>query len=441
MARGQFDIDGAARSGGESGKHKDDNQAEPAFRPLSSSRASGDQPAPREATVAHWRVAPSHSSAQQPAHPIPGSRNSHDQPRTHELERVASAQRSDRDGIAPRRGRRTNFKLLSLFFAVGIIIGIAATSTMSPVFIRSVRSLWAAARSDANLYMASSHESERPHGDASIENAKPPEAHASDPANFIAKGAGGNGQPDGVSSEQKLAEVQQRLDALEKALNALPRIPVGPPPRIAGEDGVPALSAQNAKTGDSGQNDAPLVQMHKDGNRAAVSVTADPADADRGNLNASHIEPEDSAVPSEQTSHSPVQSLPASAHGDLSGPRDARLRQDFEQFLNERQQTSSSPQDREKLFAAFKKLISKKSQANGLAGATSGSTRHIEIWQAQETTNLRELASAESKAIGEVLKGSTFHVIDRSKDGKWLKIETHDGSAGYYWAARARKMP
>jgi SH3 domain-containing protein len=60
--------------------------------------------------------------------------------------------------------------------------------------------------------------------------------------------------------------------------------------------------------------------------------------------------------------------------------------------------------------------------------------------RALDTTNLRELASATSTVIGEVRKGSTFRVIGRSDDGKWLKIETRDGLTGYYWAARAREM-
>lgn len=60
--------------------------------------------------------------------------------------------------------------------------------------------------------------------------------------------------------------------------------------------------------------------------------------------------------------------------------------------------------------------------------------------RALDTTNLRELASAASTVIGEVRKGSTFRVIGRSDDGKWLKIETRDGLTGYYWAARAREM-
>jgi uncharacterized protein YgiM (DUF1202 family) len=74
------------------------------------------------------------------------------------------------------------------------------------------------------------------------------------------------------------------------------------------------------------------------------------------------------------------------------------------------------------------------------APESAGSTRRDETWQALETTNLRELASAASKGIGEIAKGSTFQVIGRSDDGKWLKIKTRNGLTDYYWAARAREV-
>ena len=104
-------------------------------------------------------------------------------------------------------------------------------------------------------------------------------------------------------------------------------------------------------------------------------------------------------------------------------------------FSTAENQAPTEPQDRETLFGEFKKLIeSRNAQANG-------SMQRVEIfWQALETTNLRELASASSTVIGTVEKGSTFRVIGRSEDRKWLKIETRDGSTGYYWAARAREM-
>jgi hypothetical protein len=116
---------------------------------------------------------------------------------------------------------------------------------------------------------------------------------------------------------------------------------------------------------------------------------------------------------------------------------EARLRQEFERFLTERQQPPISPQDRETLFVEFKNSL-----ADGLAGTSAGKerTRRVEIWEALDTTNLRELASAVSTVVGTVAKGSTFRVIARSDDGKWLKIERRDGLTGYYWAARAREM-
>lgn len=455
MAAEQSDH-GCPRRGEELGTHNDNNQAEPAFRPLSNSRASCDQLAPRDATVAQ-RVARSHSSAQQLPHPLSGSRFSRDQSTSNELEWVAgakwarvdgaSAQGTAGDGIVPVHGGRKHIALLSLLFVVGIIIGIGVTAAMlAPSLSRSVRSLAAVAQRDPNLHMASSHESDRSDGGASIARGLPP--HASDPANSTAKEAGDNAHPDGESPEQKLGEIQQRLDALEKTLNTLPRSLSVEPPRIASEGGVATLPVQNEKTAASGQSNATSpphsVQIEKAVDRAAVSAIAELADANRANLNASHVTPEDSAIRSEQASRSPVQVLPSSAQGAQPGSRDARLRQDFEQFLNERQQSSSSPHDREKLFADFKKLISKDLQLSGSAGedapATSGSTRRIEIWRALDTTNLRELASAASTVIGEVAKGSTFRVMGRSEDGKWLKIETSGGLTGYYWAARAREM-
>jgi hypothetical protein len=131
--------------------------------------------------------------------------------------------------------------------------------------------------------------------------------------------------------------------------------------------------------------------------------------------------------------------LPSSAQSTASD--EVRVRHAFEQFLSERQQTPMTPRDREKLFVEFKNSL-----ANGLAGTFAPTspgkegTRRIEIWQAVETTNLRELASAQSTVVGTVVQGSTFRVIGRSEDGKWLKIETRDGLSGYCWAARAREM-
>jgi SH3 domain-containing protein len=458
------DTDSATRSADELGTHNDDSQAEPTFRPLFNTRSSRDQPAPREATVAHWWVAPSHLSAQQPAHRLPGSRLSRDQARWHEREAIAGARAQGSGGDTVRSGRN-NIALLSFLFAVGMVIGLGATSAMlAPGLSRSVRSLAAAAQGNANLYVASSHDSGRFDGGGSVpvgiphdsanstttevgNNAHPDGSTSEQKLLETQQGRddqGGNAQLDGESSERKLAEIQQRLDALEKSVNALPRALPVEPPRIVSENGVPALPVQDPKPGAAGQSDKTSpphpVQIQKTGDKAAVLLNAEPADADGANLNAT---PQDSAVRSEQASHSPVQALPPPAQDAQPGLREARLRQVFEQFLNEREQTSSSPQDREKLFADFKKLVYENS-LNGSSGedapATSGSTRPIETWQALETTNLRELASAASTVIGEVAKGSTFRVIGRSEEGKWLKIKTNEGLTGYYWAARARQM-
>ena len=208
-------------------------------------------------------------------------------------------------------------------------------------------------------------------------------------------------------------------------------------------------ASNDAETRGPGQSEAtspaPSVRMPTVSDRASASVATESADADRANVNARHSPPADSAVAPEQSKRSPAQPLPSSAQGVQPARRDARLRQQFEQFLNERQQASSGPQERETLFGEFKKLIeSKNAQANGLAvddpPISAGSSRRVETWQALDTTNLRELPSAASTAIGEVAKGSTFRVIGRSDDSKWLKIETRDGLTGYYWAARAREI-
>ena len=212
------------------------------------------------------------------------------------------------------------------------------------------------------------------------------------------------------------------------------------------ESGRPngGASTKDAKTGGAGQSEATSpsrsVQMSTVSDRAPASVIAEPADADQANLNARRSPPGDAAIPSEQARALPVQPLPSSPQGAQPASHEAPLRQEFEQFLNERQQASISPQDSETLFVEFKNSL-----ANGSAGTSAPpsagkeGTRRVEIWRALDTTNLHELASAASTVIGEVGKGSTFRVIGRSVDGKWLNIETRDGLTGYYWAARARE--
>jgi uncharacterized protein YgiM (DUF1202 family) len=180
------------------------------------------------------------------------------------------------------------------------------------------------------------------------------------------------------------------------------------------------------------------MQMPTVSGRAAASVIEEPTE-----VNARGSPRENSAA--KQASRLPVQPLPSSAQGAQPASDKARLTQQFEQFLKERQPAPVGPQDKEALLVEFKKFVEfRNSQANAIAreGAptSTGSTRRVQIWQALDTTNLRELASASSAVVGEVVKGSTFRVIDRSEDRKWLKIETRDGSTGYYWAARAREM-
>jgi hypothetical protein len=190
-------------------------------------------------------------------------------------------------------------------------------------------------------------------------------------------------------------------------------------------------ATKDAKTGGAEQSEATSpsgsVPMPTVSDRAPASAIEEPADADRANLNARRSLPGDSP-------------LPPSPQGTQPASQEARLRQEFERFVTGRQQGSTSPQDSETLFVEFKNSL-----ANGSAGtsappsASKESMRRAEIWQALDTTNLHELASATSAVIGEVGKGSTFRVISRSVDGKWLKIETRDGLTGYYWAARARE--
>jgi hypothetical protein len=276
---------------------------------------------------------------------------------------VASAKPSaEDDASAPAHRRRNNIILLTIVFAVGIIIGVGASSAMlTPGLSQSVRSLAATAL---------------------------------------------------------------------LTLPAMRTAPPVPPSITAGEDGAPALSTQDLKTtGDLEQSEATSpsrsVQMPTVSDRAAASTTEEPAEPDRAKINATRSLPGGSAVPPEEARRLPVLAPPSSAQEAQGVSNAVRLKQSFERFLAERQQVPI---------------------ANGLAGTSAPSsagkegTRRVEIWQALETTNLHEIASGGSTVIGEVAKGSTFRLIDRSADGKWLKIETRDGSTGYYWAARAREM-
>jgi hypothetical protein len=408
--REQADID-ASRIGAGPGTQDlaDDkiNAAEPAFRPLPSGRPFSDQPASREPTVA-WRVAASHAIHHQSAND---------------------------EGIAPVRRRRNGGILLSVFFAVGIIIGVLTTSVLAPDRSQSFRILADAARGAAstiNLHqvwpgLARTADRMAAPLSTSLERV----GHASKPTDSAANETGGDARSY-TGSEQLAAEIQQAKDALQTAPAVSTSI-------IVGDDDAP-----DTKTGGSGWSEATApsrsVQMPTVSGRAAASVIEETTE-----VNARGSPPENSAAPSEQASRSPLQPLPSSVQGAQPASDKARLRQQFEQFLKERQLAPVGPQDREALLVEFKKFVEfRNSQANVIAreGApiSTGSTRRVQIWQALDTTNLRELASSSSAVIGEVVKGSTFRVIDRSEDRKWLRIETRDGSTGYYWAARAREM-
>jgi Cdc6-like AAA superfamily ATPase len=399
----QADIDATRVGVGPGAQDLADNQINAidlAFRPSHSSRPFRDQPATREPTVTS-RVATSLAGAHQSA----------------DDQVIASAH---------RRRKEIVLVLVGVVFAVGIGASMLSVRNLAAA-------MWGAASTITLHHLWPALASGYDRIAAPLSTAPQGVTHASDPAKSTTSEADGHARPY-TGTEQLAAAIQQAQDALQTAPPVSPSI-------TAGKDDAPVQSTLDMRTGGAGRSEvAPLsrsMQMPTVRGSAPPLVIGEPAEA-----NARRSPPEDGAVSPEQASPSPAQSPPSSAQGAQLGPHGARMRQDFEQFLNERQQTSSSPQEREKLFEAF--IRSKNSQANGLAGedapATSGSTRRIEIWQALDTTKLRELASADSTVVGTVAKGSTFRVIDRSKDGKWLKIETRDGLTGYYWAARGREM-
>lgn len=427
------EIDGARIRLGPSGQNLRDDKINPAhlaFRPLPGARDFPDQPASREPSLA-WRVSASLLGTQQSAGDRRSGRPSRDLPTAREPGVAASgssAQQPARDdGIAPVRRRHSQGILLSVVFAVGIVTGAWITApTLTPGLGQSVRSLVAAAWGVVSDDWGSSRRGGEGNGGASIESAQAPVAHPAGPANSTANEPSGDPRPHRDVSEQPAA--QQSLEAPQSAAV----------PTIAANGGAAALSTQDAEEGDPAQSEAtsssaPL-QMPTTSGRAAASVLEEPAEPDHPNVNAWPSAPEESAA------RLPVPPRPAPAQGDQPASNEARVRQAFEQFLNERQQAPSGLQDRQALFIEFKNSLA--NRLPGAAAPTSASkegTPRVEIWQALDTTNIRELASSLSTVIGTVEKGSTFRVIDRSKDGKWLKIETRDGSTGYYWAARARE--
>jgi hypothetical protein len=357
--------------------------------------------------------------------PLPGARSFHEQPSSWESTVAAShasaPQSADDNRVGLVHRRLNQIISLSIVFAVGIIIGVGATSVMfAPGLSQTFRSLAAAARGGFDR-MASSRERDPPNGGAPIDAmARPAQSPEAD--NSIA----------GVVEQPRRGFSGQALDALQTA----------PPvsPSIAGEDVTPASSTPDAENGSPQLSETTSsshpAQLPTISNKGGASVIEEPAEADRAKINTG---PGENAGTSE-----PVRRLPAPptpAQGVQPAPSDAPLRQAFEQFLNEQQQASTSPRGKEALFNEFKNsLANALSRDAALASAEKESTRRIEIWQSLDTTNLRDHAAASSAVIGTVKRGSTFRVIDRSKDGKWLKIETRDGSSGYYWAERAREM-
>jgi hypothetical protein len=173
-------------------------------------------------------------------------------------------------------------------------------------------------------------------------------AHASDPANSAANEAAGDARPF-TGSEQLAAATHQPRDALQVA-------PPMPPSIIAGDDHAPVLSALDTKTGGSGRSEATApsrsVQMPMVSGRAAASVIEEPTD-----VNARGSPPENSAAPSEQASRSPLQPLPLPVQDAQPASDKARLTQQFEQFLKERQPAPVGPQDKEALLVEFKKFV------------------------------------------------------------------------------------
>jgi hypothetical protein len=231
-------------------------------------------------------------------------------------------------------------------------------------------------------------------------------------------------------SEATSAARGQRLNEAMMLFDMLTLLPPVPAEAILADDldeGPPRSSTPDDTAGSASLSDPP----HTGSNVRPEVTSARPAEASDGSREVA------AAAGTASAGRLPVPPLPSSAQG----ADEARLRQKFEQFLNERQQAPRSPRDREILFAEFKNSL-----PNGLVATSAPTsadkegTRGVEIWQAVETTNLRELASAVSAVVGTVAKGSTVRVIGRSEDGKWLKIETRDGLTGYYWAARAREM-
>jgi SH3 domain-containing protein len=427
----EFDVSGTSAAPGAHDLAGDKvTAAHLVFRPLSSARSFHDQPAPRAPTVA-WRVAALHASVPRSTDDLPNGVPSHDQ--RAEASHASPPPLPDGHGIALVY-RRRQIMLLSLVLAAGITTGIVATSTMlASGLSQSVQRLAAAARGGIEP-IASYREMARPSSRAASDGAMARVAHASDAANVAAKEVG---------SEASHGDFPEQLAAIQRALEVPQTAPPISPPTIAGGDGDPALSARDANGGPGKSEPTspshPVQARTTSGKPAALAIE-EPAETDLPKVDAGPSPIADSALRSKEARRLPTPPLPTSAQGVQIGSNEARLRQAFEQFLIERQRAPSGLRDRQALFVEFKNSLANRSL--GAAAPTSPGkegTPRVEVWQALDTTNIRELASLLSTVIGTVEKGSTFRVIDRSKDGKWLKIETRDGSTGYYWAARARE--
>jgi hypothetical protein len=59
-------------------------------------------------------------------------------------------------------------------------------------------------------------------------------------------------------------------------------------------------------------------------------------------------------------------------------------------------------------------------------------------WVALETSNLHRSPSADSDVVATVKRGTSFQVL--GEEQKWLSIQTADGTRGFLWPDRARKI-
>lgn len=59
-------------------------------------------------------------------------------------------------------------------------------------------------------------------------------------------------------------------------------------------------------------------------------------------------------------------------------------------------------------------------------------------WVATEATNLREGPASGASVVGTVKRGTHFRAF--AQEGKWLCVETADGTLGFLWSDRAKKL-